>query len=98
MLYFDCFLNPITALEISCLAFSLLHSSQNFIVALWGLIVGSSIITLVGNREESPTIKASPISRIGKTSVRPERLSGRSLFITDWSSAFDNLNEIKLLH
>ena len=51
-------------------------------VALSGLIIGSEIKILVGNKEASPTTNASPISKIGRTSVRPARLSGKSLLIT----------------
>ena len=82
----------------SCLASLLLHSFQNLIVALSGFIVGSDISTLVGRSEASPTINASPISKIGRTSVNPVRLSGKSLLITAWSSAFERRRDIKLLH
>ena len=87
-----------TAFLISCLESLLLHSFQNLIVALSGFIIGSEISTLVGNNEASPTIYASPMSKIGRTSVKPVRLSGKSFLITAWSSAFASLNEIKLLH
>lgn len=54
---------------------SALHSFQNLTVALSGLILGSSIIILVGSNDASPTTKASPISKIGSTSVSPDKLS-----------------------
>ena len=95
---FDCLRSPITAFTISCLAFLLLHSFQNFIVALSGFIVGCEIKILVGNKEASPTTNASPISKIGRTYVSPARLSVKSLLITVWSSALESRNEIKLLH
>src|SRR5574343_203458 len=95
---FDCFLSPLTAVAISCFDVSALHSFQNLTVALSGLILGSSIIILVGSNDASPTTKASPISRIGSTSVSPDKLSGSKRLITAWSSAFDNLNAMKLLH
>ena len=47
---FDCFLSPVTAVSISCIALSLLHSFQNLIVALSGFIFGSEIITRVGSK------------------------------------------------
>ena len=77
---------------------SALHSFQNLTVALSGLILGSSMIILVGSNDASPTTKASPISRIGSTSVSPYKLSVNNRLITAWSSAFDNLKAIKLLH
>lgn len=95
---FDCRLSPMTAFATSCSALSLLHSFQNFIVALCGLIFGSEMITLVGRSEASPTIRASPMSRIGNTSVSPAKLSGKSFLITVWSSAFESRKAIKLLH
>src|SRR5438034_10877346 len=58
------------------------HSSQKLTVPLFGLFLGSSILIRLGSKLASPTIKASPVSRVGRISLNPPRLSGNSLFMT----------------
>lgn len=54
------------------------HSDQNPIVALFGSGLGLLTLILLGNKLASPTIKASPTSKIGKSSPKLPKLSGNN--------------------
>ena len=67
--YFDCLRSASIAPAMSTAVFSLDHSSQKSIVALLGFKLGGVIRILLGNKLASPTISASPISKIGSISA-----------------------------
>lgn len=52
------------------------HSFQKSRVELCGGSAGAEILIRLGSSTESPTTSASPVSRIGRTSINPARLSG----------------------
>ena len=97
--YLDCFIMYSTADDTTAASVvSLDHSSQNLTVELLGSGFGFFIIILLGNKQASPTTKASPTSRIGSISPKFPMLSGRSLFITFWSQKYQIFYKVQQKH